>query len=403
MKALRTLILAVIAASLTALPAHLANAQEMEADTAFIFETIAEVPATPVKDQHRSGTCWSFSGISFIESEVLRITDKETDLSEMFIVRNAYSEKALKYVRLHGSSNFGGGGQGHDVVNVIADYGIVPESVYAGLEIGEEKHNHGELDAVLKGFLDAVVKKRGGKLSPKWFEAYNAILDTYLGAIPSSFEIDGNKVTPMSYAESLAIHPDDYIEITSYSCYPFYQAVLLEIPDNWSDDLYYNLPLEDMIAVMDHALENGYSISWDGDVSDRGFSHRNGIAIMPEMDVDNLSGTERERWEKLTDTEKGKELYNFEKPGYEKDVDDAMRQEYFDNYSATDDHLMHLTGIVEDQHGTRYYITKNSWDDDSNDKGGYLYMSEPYVRLNTTAILIHKDALPKKIAEKLGM
>jgi len=207
----------------------------------------------------------------------------------------------------------------------------------------------------------------------------------------------------MSYAESLAIHPDDYIEITSYSCYPFYQAVLLEIPDNWSDDLYYNLPLEDMIAVMDHALENGYSISWDGDVSDRGFSHRNGIAIMPEMDVDNLSGTERERWEKLTDTEKGKELYNFEKPGYEKDVDDAMRQEYFDNYSATDDHLMHLTGIVEDQHGTRYYITKNSWNDDSNDKGGYLYMSEPYVRLNTTAILIHKDALPKKIAEKLGM
>jgi len=403
MKALRTLILAVIAASLTALPAHHANAQEMEADTAFIFETIAEVPATPVKDQHRSGTCWSFSGISFIESEVLRITDKETDLSEMFIVRNAYSEKALKYVRLHGSSNFGGGGQGHDVVNVIADYGIVPESVYAGLEIGEEKHNHGELDAVLKGFLDAVVKKRGGKLSPKWFEAYNAILDTYLGAIPSSFEIDGNKVTPMSYAESLAIHPDDYIEITSYSCYPFYQAVLLEIPDNWSDDLYYNLPLEDMIAVMDHALENGYSISWDGDVSDRGFSHRNGIAIMPEMDVDNLSGTERERWEKLTDTEKGKELYNFEKPGYEKDVDDAMRQEYFDNYSATDDHLMHLTGIVEDQHGTRYYITKNSWNDDSNDKGGYLYMSEPYVRLNTTAILIHKDALPKKIAEKLGM
>jgi bleomycin hydrolase len=374
-----------------------------DADTAYIFETVVDIPATTVKDQHRSGTCWSFAGISFMEAEVLRVTGEETDLSEMFIVRNAYSVKGLKYVRMHGSSNFGPGGQGHDVINVMAEYGIAPESVYAGLEIGEDKHNHGEMDAVLQGFLDAVIKKRAGKLSPKWFEAYNAILDIYLGPIPASFEDDATVVSPMTYMETLEINLDDYIEITSYSCYPYYEAVNLEIPDNWSDDLYYNLPLEDMMEVINFALDGGYTICWDGDVSDRGFSHRNGIAILPEKKVESLSGTERERWEKLTSTEKGKELYVFEKPGDEKEVDEAMRQEHFDNYTSTDDHLMHLTGIMEDQHGTRYYVTKNSWDDDSNDKGGYLYMSASYVRLNTVAVMIHKDAVPKKIAEKLGL
>ena len=403
MKALSKLMLVVtILAIVTVFPTHL-FAQEETPDTAYIFETIAEVPATVVKDQHRSGTCWSFAGISFLEAEVLRIYGSETDLSEIFIVRNAYANKVIKYVRWHGSSNFGPGGQGHDVTNIIKDYGIAPESVYAGLELGEDKHNHGELDAVLQGFLDAVVKNRGGKLSPKWFEAYSVILDVYLGHIPASFDIDGKTYDPVSYAKELEIVPDDYIEITSYSVYPFHEKVLLEIPDNWSDNLYFNLPLDEMIETIDHALENGYTVCWDGDVSDKGFSHRNGIAIIPEMNVESLSGTERERWEKLTEAEKGKKLYSFDKPGHEKEIDQNMRQEAFDNYSSTDDHLMHLTGIVEDQNGTRYYITKNSWDDDSNDKGGYLYMSESYVKLNTIAIMIHKDAVPKKIARELGL
>ncbi len=378
-------------------------AQDETADTAYIFETLVENPVTSVKDQHRSGTCWAFGGISFLEAEVLRISEKETDLSEMFIVRNSYADKGLKYVRLHGRSNFGSGGQGHDVTNVIAEYGIVPETVYAGLEIGEEKHNHGEMDAVLKGFLDAVVKKRGGKLSPKWFEAYNAILDVYLGHVPPSFDDAGVDVDPVSYAASLEIESENYIELTSYSIYPYYEFINLEIPDNWSANLYYNLPINDLIDVIDHTLESGYTLCWDGDVSDRGFSHKNGIAIIPEKKVESLSGTERERWEELTESEKSKELYSFEKPGEEKDVDQEMRQEHFDNYTSTDDHLMHLTGIVEDQNGTRYYITKNSWDDDSNDKGGYLYMSESYLRLNTVAIMIHKDAVPKKLANKLGL
>jgi len=403
MKALTKLfLLACITATLNVSPTHLYG-QENDADTAYIFETLAEIPHTTVKDQHRSGTCWSFAGIAFLEAEVMRINGRETDLSEMFIVHNAYADKGLKYVRMHGSSNFGPGGQGHDVINVLADYGIVPESVYAGLEIGEEKHNHGEMDAVVQGFLDAVIKKRGGKLSPKWFEAYNAILDIYLGPIPASFEDEGKEMTPITYAESLEINAEDYIEFTSYSIYPFYEMVNLEIPDNWSGNLYYNIPLDEFMEVINASLEGGYSICWDGDVSDRGFSHRNGIAILPEKKVDNLSGTERERWEKLTESEKGKELYAFKIPGDEKIVDQDMRQEHFDNYTSTDDHLMHLTGIVEDQHGTRYYITKNSWDDDSNDKGGYLYMSDAYLRLNTVAIMIHKDAVPEKIAKKFGL
>lgn len=372
------------------------KAQEVEADTAYIFETMVDVPVTSVKDQHRSGTCWSFAGISFLEAEVLRISEVDADLSEMFIVRNAYSQKGLKYVRLHGSSNFGSGGQAHDVTNVIRENGIIPENEYQGLEIGEEKHNHGEMDAVLQGFLDAVVKRRGGKLSPIWFDAYNAILDVYLGKVPEAFD-------SKAYASELGINPEDYLEITSYSIYPYFEEVLLEVPDNWSDDLYYNLPIDEMMEIVDHALRNGYSVCWDGDVSDRGFSHKNGVAIIPEKDIESLDGTERERWEKLTDAEKSKELYSFKKPGTEKYVDQEMRQQHFDNYSSTDDHLMHLTGIVKDQHGTVYYVTKNSWDDDSNDQGGYLNMSESYVRLNTVAVMVHKDAVPKDLKKKLGL
>lgn len=403
MKVLSKLLFVIFSVLMLPASFNILSAQEVDVDTAYIFETVTEVPVTKVKDQNRSGTCWAFSGVSFLEAEVIRLNGSEVDLSEMFVVRNAYANKALKYVRMHGSSNFGPGGQAHDVTNMIAEYGIAPESAYAGLEIGEDKHNHGELDAILKAFLDAVVKKRGGKLSPKWFEAYNAMLDVYLGPIPVSFDYEGETYDPVTYAEAIGIIPADYIELTSYSIYPFYEDVLLEIPDNWSDNMYYNVPIEDLMLVMDHALENGYSISWDGDVSDRGFSHKNGVAILPEKKVESLDGTERERWEKLTASEKSKELYTFDVPGAEKEVDQNMRQEHFDNYTSTDDHLMHLCGIVKDQHGTKYYITKNSWDDDSNDKGGYLNMSEAYVKLNTVAIMVHKDALPKKLAEKLGL
>jgi bleomycin hydrolase len=378
-------------------------AQASENDTAYIFESVVNVPSTSVKDQHRSGTCWAFAGISFLESEAMRISGQEVDLSEMYVVRYTYSDKAVKYVRLHGSSNFGPGGQGHDVLNVVRDHGLMPEELYSGLQIGEEKHNHGEMDAVLRGFLDGVVKRRGGKITPVWLEAYNAILDAYLGQVPAQITMDGKDLTPMEYAEELGVNPDDYIEITSYDAYPFYEKVLLEIPDNWSDDFYYNVPLDDMMEVFEYALNKGYSVCWDGDVSDPGFSHKNGVAILPDKDLESLSGTERSRWENLSESEKNKELYNFKKPGDEKVVDQQSRQQNFDNYTATDDHLMHLTGIVKDQNGRLYFVTKNSWDDDSNDNGGLLNMSEAYARMNTIAILIHKDAIPSELAQKLGL
>jgi bleomycin hydrolase len=378
-----------------------ARAMQPGQDTAYVFETLIEIPVTTVKDQHRSGTCWAFAGISFIEAEILRITGRDTDLSEMYIVRHAYEDKASGYVRMHGKSNFGPGGQAHDVTNVIRKAGIVPEAVYPGLSYGEEKHDHGELDAVLKGYLDAVVRKRGGRLTPVWHEAFAAILDVYLGKTPEKFDWDGKTLDPLSFAADLSIDPDSYVELTSYNAYPYYEMVKLEIPDNWSNDYYFNIPLNEFLEVIDHALLNGFTICWDGDVSDRGFSHKHGLAILPEKKLEDLDGTERARWEKLSESEKAGELYTFDKPVNEKQVDEALRREHFDNYTATDDHLMHLTGMVSDQNGTRYYVIKNSWDDNSNERGGYLYMSEAYLKLNTVAIMVHKSALPPALRKRL--
>ncbi|KAF5062449.1 Peptidase C1-like family protein [anaerobic digester metagenome] len=368
----------------------------------FQFEVIKTNPATPVKDQYRSGTCWSFATVSFIESELLRLGAGEKDLSEMYFVNHAYREKAERYVRLHGSSNFGPGGQAHDVMNTIAKYGFAGESDYPGLLTGESKHLHGELDAVLKAYLDAVVQKKDGKLSKVWPDAFAGILDAYLGPVHDQANGKNAGALP-AYAQAAGFNPADYIELTSFLHHPFYQKINLEIPDNWSQDLYYNLPLDELMDVMNHAIEKGYTICWDGDVSDKGFSHAKGVAILPEISGSSLEGTERERWEKLSEKEKNAELYSFSKPVKEKNITPEIRQEDFNNLKATDDHLMHITGIATDQLGTRYYITKNSWAADSNKSGGYLNMSEAYVRLNTIAVMVHKDAVPPLIRKKLGI
>ena len=370
-------------------------------EKAYIFKNIIEVKATSVKDQSRSGTCWSFACISFVESEIIRKGKGEFDLSEMFTVRNAFSKKAINYVRLHGKTNFSPGGQAHDVINVISEDGIVPEQFYNGKNIGEENHNHNEMDAVLMAMLKAVIGKPGGKLTPKWFEAYNSVLDVYLRQIPEQFTYQNKTYTPISFAKELEINPDDYIELTSYSHHPFYKKIILEIPDNWALEEYYNLPIDELTEIMDHTLKNGYTICWDGDVSDKGFSFNNGVAIIPEKNLVNMTDTDREKWEGLSKKEKEKQLYNFEKPRKEKNITQEMRQENFNNYTATDDHLMHIVGISEDQNGAKYYITKNSWGENSNDFNGYLNMSESYIRLNTIAIMVNKNALPRKIAKKL--
>jgi len=371
---------------LLALLIQVVSAQKIEKEN-FDFKEIKNLKTTSVKSQDRTGTCWCFATTSFLETELIRMGKGEFDLSEMFFIRNAFETKALNYVRFHGKTNFGQGGQAHDVLNEIAANGIVPESVYSGKVYGQEKHNHSEQTSVLKGMLDGVIKSR--KPTPVWKEAYCSVLDAYLGEVPASFIFEGKTYNPESFAKYLGINPDDYIELTSYSHQPYYESFVLEVPDNWSYDEYYNLPVDDLIEVMKKAINTGYSVAWDGDMSDKGFSHKKGVAIVPETDWDNMS-------DEVKDSV-------FVKPGNEKRITQEMRQEAFANYTVTDDHLMHLTGMAKDKNGTLYFLTKNSWGPESNDFGGYLYMSESFVRLHTMAFMIHKDALPKDIKEKLGL
>ena len=375
-----------------------------EDDNGYEFKTIKRLDATSVKNQYRSGTCWSFSGISLLESEMLRKGKEAVDLSEMWIVRHAYSDKAKKYVRFHGNLNFAGGGAFHDVTNMIEKYGIVPEEVYSGLEYGTEKHVHGELDAVLKGYVDKVLENKNNKITPVWHKGFDNILDVYLGEKPKSFTYQGEEYTPESFAEEFVdLNMNDYIELSSYTHHPFYSKFILEVPDNWAYDKVYNLPIDEFMSVIDNAIMNGYSVAWAADVSEKGFSWKNGVAIVPGKDIENLEGMERDKWADLTEEERQKRMYSFEKPVPEKQITQEMRQKAFNNWQTTDDHGMHITGIAEDQNGTKYYIVKNSWSDDDHIYDGYFYASESFVRYKTMDIMIHKDALPEDIEEKLEL
>lgn len=365
------------------------------------FQTVVDLPATPVKDQFRSGTCWSFSGISFLESEMLRIGKKPVDLSEMFVVRHCYADKAQRYVRLHGSLNFGGGGAFHDVIYVMSKYGMVPESAYSGLNYGEAGHVHGETDEVLKSYVDGVVKNSNKKLTTAWFEGFNGILDAYFGKLPASFDVDGKSFTPQSYVkEVMGLNADDYVQLSSYTHHPFYSTFAIEVPDNWLWGHVYNLPLDELIQVMDYSLNEGYTIGWATDVSEKGFSHRNGVAIVPVTDEKEMSGSERAKWENMSKEQK--QSYGFDGPVQEMNVTQELRQQAFDNYLTTDDHGMHITGMVKDQNGNVYYKVKNSWNVDSKYEG-YLYASVPFVRYKTMSIMVHKNAIPKEIKKKLGL
>ncbi|MCF8369423.1 MAG: aminopeptidase [Bacteroidales bacterium] len=385
----------------------LASVHAQETDpplaAAYNFEIIKDIPTTSVKNQYRSGTCWSFSGISFIESELIRKGKGEFDLSEMFVVRNSYEEKAVKYVRFQGNFNFSGGGAFHDVTHVIQNYGIVPEEAYPGLLEGEENHIHGELDALSKAYMDAVIKNKNKKLSKAWFNGYKGILDAYLGEYPESFTYKGQEYTPESFAASLDINVDDYVEIGSYTHHPFYEKFIIEVPDNWLLDEVYNIPLDEMMAIIKNSVENGYTVAWGSDVSEKGFSWKNGVAIVPEEERTDLTGTEKEKWEKLTKKEKEDAMYSFDAPVKEKVITQALRQEEFDNYQSTDDHGMLITGLAKDEVGTNYYKVKNSWGDKNHKYNGYFFASESFVALKTIDIMVHKDAIPKAIRKKLGL
>ncbi len=357
--------------------------------SAYKFTETIRIKDTPVKNQQRSGTCWSFAAISFLETELLRTKDEEFDLSEMFFVHLAYQQKAKDYVQLHGKSNFSEGGQAHDVTNLIEKYGAVSEDVYHGLEYGGKIHIHTEMEAVMKAMLNIYVSNPNNKLSTVWFDAIASVLNIYMGKIPEKFKYNNIDYSPLSFSKHLNIKKDDYIELTSLNLNPYYQQFILKIPDNWSKDLYYNLPINDFMQTIDNALENGYSICWDGDVSEKCFSFKNGVAIVPEKSWNDLSEKER------------KDL--FQSIVAEKEITQESRQKTYDNYTTTDDHLMHIIGIAKDQNGNKYYITKNSWGKSSNLFNGYLYMSESYVKLKTIAIMIHKDALPENIVNKLSI
>ena len=384
-----------------------AGAQTADTTSAegYRFTDTKIIPTTPVKDQSRSGTCWCFSTLSFLESEILRAGGPAMHLSEMWIVRHSFMDKAEKYVRMHGTINFAEGGASHDVTAGIKAHGIVPFEVYPGLNYGTEKPDFHELSVVLKAYLDAVVKtgdKSGKALSTAWKRGFDAILDEYFGPLPETFTYEGKEYTPETFAAQLPIDLDNYIDISSFTHHPFYTQFIIEVPDNWMWGTVYNVPLDEMMQIIDHALEQGYTVSWGTDVSEKGFSRTKAIGIVPEADTESMSGTEAERWGKLTDREKEAALYKFDKPGKERTITQQMRQTAFDNYETTDDHGMLIMGTATDQAGNRYYKVQNSWNV-LPPYDGFWYFSRPFVAYKTTSIMVNKQALPKEIARKLGL
>ena len=366
------------------------------------FTDVCRVPATPVKNQASTGTCWCFATTSFMESELLRMGKGEYDLSEMFIVRQKYMNQLNdNYIR-QGEGNIGQGSLSHTFMNAFRQVGIVPEEVYSGINYDSDRHNHGELVRYMGAIANEAVKMR--KRSPEYNELIQSLFDIYLGKVPEKFSYKGKEYTPQSFAASLGLNMDDYVELTSFNHHPYYQKFEAEVHDNWEHYQQYNLPLDELIEVQDYALQHGFTVCWDGDVSEKGFSFKNGVAINPEVKkVEDYSTTDRARFEKMDEKERLDEVYKFEHPYPEVNVTQEVRQAGFESYVTTDDHLMHLTGIVKDQNGTKYYITKNSWGTERNKFGGYLNMSESYVRAKMIYIMVHKDAIPKAIKAKLGI
>lgn len=366
------------------------------------FTEVVTVPATPVKNQAATGTCWCFATTSFMESELLRMGKGTYDLSEMFIVRQKYMNQLQDNYLRRGEGNIGQGSLSHTFMNAYRQVGIVPEEVYTGINYNSERHNHSEMVRYMQALADVAVKAK--TRSPEYYKLIDNLFDTYLGKLPEKFTYKGKEFTPKSFAESLGLNMDDYIELTSFTHHPYYVKFDVEVPDNWEHSLMYNLPLDEMMETVDHALTNGYTVCWDGDVSEKGFSFTNGVAINPEVKkVEDLSNTDRARFEKLGEKERLEEVFKFERPYPEVNVTPEVRQAGFESFVTTDDHLMHVTGITKDQNGTKYYITKNSWGTDRNKFGGYLNMSESFVRAKTIYVMVHKDVIPKAIKGKLGI
>ena len=374
--------------------------QKPEEPQGYVFTTVVENPVTSIKNQSSSGTCWCFSALSFFESEIMRAGGPELDLSEMFVISHAYADKAEKYVRLHGNLNFAGGSSFGDALYVMKHYGMVPNVEMTGLNYGTDIHVHGELDAVTKAYVSAVIKNPNRKLSTAWKNGFQGILDAYLGKKPEKFTVEGKEYTPKSFVESLPINLDDYVDIVSWTHIPYYTETVQEVPDNWRWEKAYNVPLEDMMAIIDNALNNGYTIAWASDVSEKGFT-RDGIGVVPDTDaIKKAAGSDEARWIGANPAAAGKPAVAT--PGPELKITPEMRQAAYDNYQTTDDHGMHMYGIAKDQNGTKYYMIKNSWGESGKYKG-YWYISESYVQYKTMDILVNKNSIPQEIREKLGL
>ncbi|MCC6186461.1 MAG: aminopeptidase [Chitinophagaceae bacterium] len=355
----------------------------------FKFTPVIDLERTSVKSQGSSGTCWSYATNSFLESEMIRMGKTPVELAQIYSARRVYTEKADAYIRMHGAIAWGDGGSCHDVINMFAKYGAVPQSVYSGLNYGFNKNKFGEMQAVLVAMLDAWVKNPNGRLSPNWKNAFEAVMDSYLGKVPERFMYNGKSYTPQSFGEEVVgINPENYVELSSFNDKPYYKKTILMVPDNWSLDQVYNVKMNDLTNIIDNALSKGYTVSWATDVSEKTFSWKNGVAYIAEKDYDDMSDTEK------------KEIFNGPKP--EPIITAAMRQQAFDNYSTTDDHGMHIVGTATDQNGREYYVVKNSWGT-TNDYKGYLHVTKTYVQYKTTALLLHKKGIPTDIRYKLGL
>lgn len=363
----------------------LKNNQSDASKNSFTFTPVINVEATSVKNQKSSGTCWSYSTNSFLESEMIRMGKKPVDLADLFTARNAYVEKGINYVRMHGALTLGDGGACHDVINMFAKYGALPQEVYNGNDYGSP----GSSDRMNK-LTEAILKKAvSGDFDASWKERYIHTIDSCMGPVPEKFTYEGKEYTPKSFAkEVVGINPEDYVELSSFNTSPYYKKAVLMVPDNWSFDQVYNVQMDDITKIIDNALKGGYTVAWATDVSEKGFSWKNGVAYVPARDVASMSEQEL------------KDMFNGPKP--EKEITVDLRQAAFDDYQTTDDHGMQITGLAKDQNGKEYYIVKNSWGA-SNDYKGYLYVTKNFVKYKTTAFLLHKKGIPSDIRKKLSI
>ena len=370
-----------------------------------VFTTIKEIPVTSVKDQNRSGTCWDYSTLSYFEAEILKATGKSYDLCESFVANKTYMERAIQVVRFHGDCQFAQGGSAEDVLATMKTHGIVPEGTmpFPGSLYGDSLNNFNEFFGVLEPYVAAISKSSSKKISNAWKDGLQGILDAYLGKCPETFTYEGKQYTPKSFMASLGIDLNDYVSITSYTHHPFYTTFAVEVQDNWRFPLSYNVPMDEMMQIIDNAIEQGYTIAWGGDVSEDGFTRKGlAYAVDTKKTESELKGSDMARWLKLTTEKKRNVIDSLGCTVPEIVPTQQMRQERFDNWELTDDHGMHIYGVAKDQNGKEYYMVKNSWGESGDYKGTW-YMTKAFIAANTMDFLVNKKAIPANIRKKLGL